>query len=204
MATQAALIAGFSFAAVAGAFTDTSILGLTLGYFYYTLFTICLTVALFVLSQATIVVMFGPTMALKGSTDEAVKVAAGHMMTQQLLIFKLAVIAITALFFGSCILSWATYPPGIATITTVVYLVAYYFLVTYGYTAYFTFVPNEDGAFIEPSTGEFIGGSGEAGGSGYIMYYYASVFEAAVHVDIAMLCYYMHRILCALGSYYCV
>lgn len=159
VATQAALIAGFSFAAVASVFDDRGLLEMTLGYFYYLCFTICLVAALFVLSQATIVVMFGPTMALKGSTDEAVKVAAGHMMNQQLKIFKLAAVSITALFLGSCILSWANYPPGIATITTFVYILGYYWLIKEGYQAYFTFVPNEDGAFIEPSTGEFVHGA---------------------------------------------
>jgi hypothetical protein len=38
-----------------------------LSYFYFVAFTVCLVAALFVLTQATIVVMFGPTMALKGT-----------------------------------------------------------------------------------------------------------------------------------------
>jgi hypothetical protein len=83
IATQAALIGGFSFTAVSSVTDSTSIFKTVLSYFYYVFFTICLVTALFVLSQATIVVMFGPTMALKGSNDEAVKYAAAHMMSQQ-------------------------------------------------------------------------------------------------------------------------
>ena len=175
IATQAALIGGFSFTAVsvATAFEDT--LSLTLSYFYYTAFTICLVSSLFVLSQATVVVMFGPTMALKGSTDEAVKFSAGHMMGQQLIILKAAIVAITALFVGACILSWALYPLGIAAITTVVYLVAYYVMVTEGYKAYRIFVPNEDAAFVDPESpgvqGREKGGKGGQGGKGRMRTY---------------------------------
>jgi hypothetical protein len=151
VATQAALIGGFSFTAVSAAYSGVNEEALVLGYFYFVCFTICLVAALFVLSQATIVVMFGPTMALKGSSDEAVKYAAGHMMSQQLIILRAAAVSISALFLAACILSWANYPKGIATITTVVYLVSYYYLVTEGLKAYRTFVPREDGAFVEPA-----------------------------------------------------
>jgi hypothetical protein len=150
IATQAALIGGFSFTAVILAADANSTATLALSYFYYVSFTVCLVCALFVLSQATIVVMFGPTMALKGSTDEAVKFAASQMMSQQFIILKAATISITALFIGACVLSWANYPLGIAAITTVVYLVAYYFMLTEGYKAFCTFVPNEDNEFVAP------------------------------------------------------
>jgi hypothetical protein len=152
VATQAALIGGFSFSAVSALSNSEGIKQLTLSYFYYVCFTVCLVSALFVLSQATIVVMFGPTMALKGSTDEAVKVAAGHMMSQQFLIFQVAALAITALFLGACIQSWANYPIGIATITTVIYLTGYYFVLKMGHIAYTTFVTGEHGAFLEPES----------------------------------------------------
>mmetsp|Transcript_17970 Transcript_17970/g.39844 ORF Transcript_17970/g.39844 Transcript_17970/m.39844 type:complete len:416 (+) Transcript_17970:196-1443(+) len=148
IATQAALIGGFSFTAVILETNTGSVWREALSYFYYVCFTVCLVAALFVLSQATVVVMFGPTMALKGSTDEAVKFAAGQMMGQQFLILKAALISITALFCGACLLSWATYPLGIAVITTVVYVVSYYFLITEGYKAFLTFVPHEDGEFV--------------------------------------------------------
>ena len=150
VATQAALIGGFSFTAVSVTYEASGPTQLALGYVYYVFFTICLVSSLFILSQATIVVMFGPTMALKGASDEAVKFAAGHMMQQQLIILRAASVAITSLFLAACVLSWAYYPVGIATITTVVYMVAYYFLVKLGYEAYRTFVPKDDSAFLEP------------------------------------------------------
>jgi hypothetical protein len=153
IATQAALIGGFSFTAVITAADTSSLELLSLSYFYYISFTVCLVAALFVLSQATIVVMFGPTMALKGSTDEAVKFAAGQMMAQQFIILKASIIAISSLFLGACLLSWAIYPKGIAAITTLVYFVAYYYMLREGYKAYFTFVPNEDTEFVAPDGG---------------------------------------------------
>jgi hypothetical protein len=150
VATQAALIGGFSFTAVSVVYEANGPTQLALGYVYYVFFTICLVSSLFILSQATIVVMFGPTMALKGASDEAVKFAAGHMMQQQLIILRAASVAITSLFLAACILSWAYYPIGIATITTVVYMIAYYYLVKHGYEAYRTFVPKDESAFLEP------------------------------------------------------
>lgn len=74
MATQAALISGFAFTAVASvaypaivtANDDTSLYTAT--YFSYPLYVICMICGLFVLSQATIVVMFGPSFALKVTT----------------------------------------------------------------------------------------------------------------------------------------
>jgi hypothetical protein len=153
VATQAALIAGFSFSAVIAtnsADNTDDVEVIALSYFYYVFFTICLVTALFILSQATIVVMFGPTLALKGATDDAVKFAAAHMMNQQLIILRAAFVSITSLFVGSCILCWANYPYGIATLCTVVYLVSYHYLVKEGYAAYRIFVPEDSSAFVEP------------------------------------------------------
>lgn len=171
VATQAALIAGFSFSAViatnsANNTDDVEVIALS--YFYYVFFTICLVTALFILSQATIVVMFGPTLALKGATDDAVKFAAAHMMNQQLIILRAAYVSITSLFVGSCILCWANYPVGIATLCTIVYLVSYYYLVMEGYAAYRIFVPEDSNAFVEPlmdANGTVIaGGPSSSGG----------------------------------------
>lgn len=153
IATQAALIGGFSFTAVLLSADVEGPTKLVLAYFYYSCFTVCLVTALFVLSQATIVGMFGPTMALKGSTDEAVKMAADKMMNQQYIILKAALIAITALFSGACLLAWAKYPKGIAAITTFIYLFTYYYLVKLGMDAYLTFVPNEGASFVELEDG---------------------------------------------------
>jgi hypothetical protein len=89
-------------------------------------------------------------MALKGATDDAVKFAATHMRNQQFIILKAAFIAISALFLGACILSWANYDIGIAVVTTVVYISGYYYLISHCYAAYRTFVPSDENAFLEP------------------------------------------------------
>lgn len=149
VATQAALIGGFSFSVLVEHVVADNIKDETLAYFYVFSFTICLVTALFVLTQATIVVMFGPTMALKGSNDEAVKIAAGHMMAQQYLIFRAAAVTITSLFSGALIVTWANASYGIATITTVIYAVAYYLILTEGWKAYFVFIPKDGISMID-------------------------------------------------------
>ena len=58
--------------------------------------------------------MFGPTMSLKGNSDEAVKYAASHMMSEQIVVLKFALVGVTALFIGACLLSWANYETGIS------------------------------------------------------------------------------------------
>jgi hypothetical protein len=153
LATQAALIAGFSFTAVISVLQantqsvvgDDSHAQDALQYFYYIFFTICFIAAVCVLSQATLVVTLGPSMALKGTTNEAVKIAASHMFRQMILIYKIACLAITSLFLGACIICWSSYPVGVAVIATVCYICGYAFLVIQGTKVYTLF---ED-AFID-------------------------------------------------------
>lgn len=76
-----------------------------LSYFYYACFTLCLVAALFVLTVSTVANVFGPTMALKGSTDDSVKMAANKMMSVQIQVLQVAAISISALFLGACLLS---------------------------------------------------------------------------------------------------
>eukprot|EP01040_Poterioochromonas_malhamensis_P013816 gene13815-15234_t len=150
LATQAALIGGFSFTAVLESPEHGSLAERILSYFYYVCWAVCLVCCLFILAQATIVVMFGPTMALKGATDDAVKFAANHMREQVFIALTAAWAVITALFIGACILSWAKYNLGVAVITNVVFLVGYAALMVESYHAYRAFVPLDDSAFIEP------------------------------------------------------
>jgi len=88
--------------------------------------------------------MFGPSMALKGADQSSVKVASEYMRDEQSRIFFVGAISITALFAGSCFLSWTIYPTAIASITTVVYVLSYVFLILEGKRAYAIFVPAED------------------------------------------------------------
>lgn len=63
------------------------------------------------------------------------------MKEQQNFIFVVGAISVTSLFIGACLLSWALYPVGIASITTFCYFMGYYLLASYGSAAYNTFVP---------------------------------------------------------------
>lgn len=144
MATQAALIAGFAFSAIGTFSLPTNLAGLVLSYFYVPIFTICLIAALFLLTQATIVTMYGPSLALKGDDETSVKIASDMMKTQQDFILGIGAVSITALFVGAMILSWSLYPPGIAVITTIFYFAGYYALIVYGKRAYIVFVPEKD------------------------------------------------------------
>lgn len=144
VATQAALIAGFAFSAVGNFAPQTSLAQEVLSYFYTVSYTICLIAAVFVLSQATIVVMFGPSLALKGDDETSVKIASDYMREQQTFVLKIGGVAVTALFFGSFVFTWSTYPPGIAAITSFCYFIGYYLLVTRGREAYLLFVPDVD------------------------------------------------------------
>jgi hypothetical protein len=91
-----------------------------------------------------------PTLALKGSTDDAVKYAATQMRKFQMKVFKAAFIAITALFVGSTIISYAIYQQGVAILTMFVYFFVYIILVLHGFATYRRFNPTVDGAFLEP------------------------------------------------------
>lgn len=148
VATQAALIAGFAFTActteLSTSLYTTDDESTVLAYFYFVFFTICFVAALFCLSQATIVVMFGPSMSLKGESEEAVKVAAERMRVQQGLIFFLGVISISSLFIGACIQCWSLYPRPIAAICTFCYLVGYILLVHHGRVTYEYFIRDPD------------------------------------------------------------
>ena len=161
VATQSALIAGFSFTAISSAFTASSLFSRVLSYFYYACFTVCFCAALFALSQATICVMFGPSMALKSDDSDAVRQASEMMRQQQKLVFSIGVVSISALFLGACILAWATYPIPIAAVCCFFYVLGYSIVVSEGSKAYKTFNSKEDVTVDEKlvnSTSKHIGG----------------------------------------------
>jgi len=145
VATQAALIAGFSFSAITTEFVHTyGSVSTVLSYVYYCCFTVCFCAALFALSQSTIVVMFGPSMALKADDSDAVRVASEYMRQQQVLVFNIGVVSVTALFVGACVLTWATYEIPIAAICCCVYIGAFYIVVAQGAKAFDIFLPTID------------------------------------------------------------
>ena len=105
-------------------------------YLYYLFFTVCVIASFFTLSQCTIVVMFGPSRALKGDTTESVKIAADHMRHQMFTILKIAFIAVTALFLGVFIYCWSHTPFELAIPTSLLYIGGYYTVLTYGMHTY--------------------------------------------------------------------
>lgn len=146
VATQAALLAGFAFAAISSPldWKEITEAQYILSYFFYFCFTICLIAALYALSQATIVTMFGPSMALKADDSDAVRIASEFMRQQQVKVFNIGVIAISALFIGSAVLTWAIYPLPIAGLCCLCYLFGYYTVLVEGAKAFEIFVPHLD------------------------------------------------------------
>ena len=138
--TQAALIAGFAFSATTASYaSDGSDGGDCLSYLYFFFYTICFVCALMVLSQATIVTMFGPSKALKGDSTDAVQMSGDEMRKQQYLVLVGGFFSITALFIGSCIQAWNSLPGLLALTCTFVYLGGYLVLVYAGQGAYEAF-----------------------------------------------------------------
>lgn len=147
LATQASLIAGFSFSAVVLTTTTDHLQQYALSYFYYSCFTVSFISALFVLSQSTIVVNFGPTMALKGNSQDAVKIAAIQMRKQLEVIYTASVMSISSLFVGACLITWVIYPLGVAVITSFLYVAGMYYIYKHGSSAYYLFVAAEGDIF---------------------------------------------------------
>jgi hypothetical protein len=143
-------MSGFAFTGFVGDFGEHSLRSEVLSYFYKVSFAVAFTTSVYILSVVVITVMFGPTLALKGSTDDAVKYSASQMREIQMKVLKVALIAITALIFGAGVLAWDLYNYGVAAIVTFVYIVIYYTLVLYGFTIYRIFNPLDINSFLEP------------------------------------------------------
>lgn len=152
--TQAALIAGFAFTGIAETpYPNDNFDDEVIEYFYYFFITLTLVSGLFAVSQATIVTLYGPAMALSGETPEAVTSSVSSMRGQQDFVFKVGGVAITSLFLSAICLSWARRPRGVATVNTLVYLTVYYLMVSEGRKAYMLFsnIKEEVGAYEDPT-----------------------------------------------------
>jgi len=119
--------------------SDDTLTGDALSYVYFISYTICLVTALIVLTQTTIVTMFGPSKALKGDTSDSVKIASENMRQQQWLVLGIGTICISSVFFGAAIETWVNLPFPLAVILTIIYAVSYTMLVLWGRGAYFLF-----------------------------------------------------------------
>ena len=89
----------FAFSAVQSEFiSDSTIHEDVLSFLYFICYSVCFVSALIVLSQSTVVVMFGPSKALKGDSSDSVKDASENMRQQQWLVLCIGGISISALF----------------------------------------------------------------------------------------------------------
>ncbi len=78
---------------------------------------------LFAVTQCTIVVLFGPTMALSGDTPEAVTTTVRHMADSQDYIYKICAVCMASIFLSCIMLGWSSEQPvPVATINTLIYL----------------------------------------------------------------------------------
>jgi hypothetical protein len=108
---QGALLAGFAYTAIFEAvYPNRIVFQYWFSYPYYFFSTICLISSLFIVTQSTIVTMYGPAMALSGETPESVASSVLNMRRQQTLIFKIGIVAIASLYLSGICFSWARGP----------------------------------------------------------------------------------------------
>lgn len=105
-------------------------------YVYYFFDLLAFTMAVFCVCQATIVRVFGPTLALSGETPEAVMNAIRNMESEQTFVFKIAATAIISVMIAFCILGWMQLDHGIAAMDTVIYVGGIIMLVKRGRQTY--------------------------------------------------------------------
>ena len=110
---------------------------LILQYFYHPADLLCLMTSFFCVSQATIVAIFGPSMALTAQSPEAMMEAVTHMQEQQTFVLKVGLLAVTSLFVSTALLTWANpMPPISSAVCTLVLMGVYYAMVVEGRKAY--------------------------------------------------------------------
>jgi hypothetical protein len=137
--TLGALIAGFAYTGIAEAYYPPGNLASIVEYFYYFFNIVALSGGVFCVSQATIVSMLGPYLALNGSTEEAVTTAVGHMRDQQTMVFKIGAVCIFSLQTAVCLLTWARRSRGIGAMCTFLYLAVLYVTIKRGLLAFSLF-----------------------------------------------------------------
>lgn len=142
---QGALLAGFAYTAIFEALYPSSTrMEYWISYPYYFFSTICLICSLFIVTQSTIVTMFGPSMALSGESSEAVISSVLNMRKQQTLIFKIGILAIASLYLSGICFTWARGPIGVSVLCTILYLGGFYVMVREGRKTYLMFVPPDE------------------------------------------------------------
>ena len=146
--TLGALVAGFAYTGVAEADYGQTTTSDGIVYFYYFFDVLCLSMGVFCISQATIVAMFGPSLALNGDTAEAVTTAVGHMCDQQTFTFKIGAVSVTSLLISACLLTWARRETGVGAMCMIIYCLFYAAMLIEGKKAYMLFnVDDEEGKY---------------------------------------------------------
>lgn len=151
--TLAALVAGFAYTGIAEADYTITYEGDPLIYFYFLFDALCLTMGVFCISQATIVTMYGPSLALNGESADAVTTAVGHMCEQQAFTFMIGAISVTSLIISACVLTWARREAGVGAMCMAIYIVIYVFMLHEGKKAYELFKTEEEDAETAKASG---------------------------------------------------
>jgi hypothetical protein len=120
-------------------------MGDTLAYAKHIAYTICLCSALIIVTQTTIVTMFGPSKALKGETSLSVKEASENMRQQQWYILYMGMVCIICIFFGVAVENFMNeHPYALAVAICILFAGFLTGLFYWGRMAYFRFHVDHD------------------------------------------------------------
>lgn len=101
-------------------------------YVFYCLNFMSFATGMFSVCQATIVRVFGPTLALSGTTSEVVMATIHNMETELKFAIRIAFVAIVSGMLSLCVLDWMRLDFGIAAMDSVLYIVGIVMLVKKG------------------------------------------------------------------------
>ena len=110
-----------------------------LEYLFFVFSVISLMTGVFAVSQTTIVTMFGPALALSGSTPGAVTLAVDHMSQRQTYALLISVVCVATLVLSCCVCDWDRLFYGIAAMNSFIYFGIFYLMVREGLKAYALF-----------------------------------------------------------------
>jgi len=124
--------------------SDGTLRGDVLSYMYFISYTIGFVSSLIIVTQTTIVTMFGPSKALKGDTSDSVKLASENMRQQQWYILNVGVVCITSIFFGVAVEALVDEPNGLAVLVVIILACFWSSLILWGRSAYSNFHVDND------------------------------------------------------------
>lgn len=119
LGTMSAFVAGCAFMGIAelrmpkARFRWT---GLNFLYDFFIHLALCL--AIFATTQSALVIVYGPSIALKGAEDDSVIIVANELEKQRKKIQRIGILAILSLFFSLISNYWAKVPTATGVVTT--------------------------------------------------------------------------------------